>query len=1687
MKRIMSMALAILMFMTSMPIIKAEGTPKITGISISGEELGINAEKKMEKSGGTLNVIVSSENLDDLKCMLNYDGDRKPVEMYANDILTYSKKNLKNGFMLTITLPANETESDKEYLFRFRATTFNDASLKVIVSGKEDSGEPSPEPNPNPGEDPEPNPGEDTSKAEILGMDMGDGKLVKTFSENIKNESKTYTAIVKTKNVDKLQIKYTMNGMFNKPGVNSNIIKTAENEFKVTLIVAENFAKSCKKYEISIGHGDIPGDYSDGIKLNINIDGTSNLCTPGGNDEDQIERVATISRVSDTEDIKDDVLNMEIDSKEQDKKVYLTLINGDILKDGDLDAIIKRDGNVDSSIKTTFTGAKNARIVNIHFPENTEDKDVVYEVTFMIKYKMQNSKKLTIVQSKKSEEEKEAKIEIFTLTNENIPLSGGSVRASVFGENIDTSKLSVKVFDGDSDISGSMMMSPFVGREDVATSDITFKESTEDKTYTIKLYYAGEEKMTANLVQNKYGSNNDSINFQANRIFKAGNKIITEFTHDIFEAYPNALKDNTEIAFDGTADIEKHEGKYVKAEPKFEKLKDADTVEIQGNKIIVTLSEEREFKNAPKIRFGFRTFKNPEGIYNGRKDNRINSYFIQDGNGIILSADFISDKVFTSQGGDVELKIHGIELSDEETNASHTRVKIIKMENLKKDSEQTEVPYTLEGNGSEQILTFTLPENNSNRTESYTVLLSTDGRVYVSDVNATANDRANLLVLSVLPEGKNKDDMTLGFARIQSYGTSGGSKEKPDLTHTTPPLGQESKKTWVTIYGTNLKNPMTKIRAKAEVPAGSGKYVYWYPVNEGTQDSGDKFIMVGVSKGLYGKDNVQMLEVIAPRGYRGNITYTYEIAIDGVNYDTELTTSVLLLDDGEDQGIRKKHEDFVRELSVKYQDESGNEIKTTENMHVMKNMSLRVVGIDKAPEIDGYKYKELKGLNKDLNKELAKIDMLRKLAENGTISEDERQELAKLEQWVKDHKDIEFDTVIGDIEELVFVYEKLEQDEYINIPDPKFLKVINKNLDPNRPDDQKVTKKEMESLTMISHYLDKNGKPGIQDNAKESILGTPKSLEGTDDFKFMISYGIKSIEGIQYAKNLKKLKLNENEISDISYLKDLDKLEYLEISRNRIVDLKPLEGLTNLTFLKLYNNWIEDLTPLKGLTNLTGLDVHNNVRQKMIDGKRVNSHGISDISMLKDLTKLNFLDVSANSLKDATVIKMFPDIKDMDLSGNHIETYEGLGEYIAGKYMQAQMGIGSLNFWAQSVTEDEPIKVSGKELEFDNKYKGYKELFTTLIKKMNEDEEPSDEDALQMAQEYTMVETNLDGVDASYDLKTNKIKLNLSDDFLKENKDKLVDAQIKFTFAYAYQWSLNVKLDLREEKPEPQPEPNPEPQPEPQPEPDPQPEPEPDPQPQPEPNLQPVPDYDVVVRPRPRRRPDTNDKKEEVKPEDKKEVKTEEKQDAKVEENTILEPIEKETLLDVKEPTLPVTLKDIPDDDYGVAIKNMVSRGVLLGTSETEFSPDVTISRAMVTEVFRRLATDKNAGENVKFEDVKDDAWYAESVKWAAFMNIIKGYENGTFKPNQKVTRQEFAIMICRMLDAFNIELPKDNEADLSKFGSLENWSKDAVIRVLQEGLLKIELNGEFGPKSLVSRKELALVLDKIVEFTLNK
>lgn len=361
-----------------------------------------------------------------------------------------------------------------------------------------------------------------------------------------------------------------------------------------------------------------------------------------------------------------------------------------------------------------------------------------------------------------------------------------------------------------------------------------------------------------------------------------------------------------------------------------------------------------------------------------------------------------------------------------------------------------------------------------------------------------------------------------------------------------------------------------------------------------------------------------------------------------------------------------------------------------------------------------------------------------------------------------------------------------EQDKVVEIEDAKLLKVINKNLGKNRADNQKVTVEEMESLTELSIFLKEDGSADFSESAKYSILGKPTSLKGTKDFKFAVTRGMKSIKGLEYAKNLKKLKLNENEISDISPLKNLTKLEYLEIQRNRIVDVNPLKNLTNLKFLKLYNNLIEDIAPLSNLTNLTGLDLHYNVTVGGDESHKIISKGITDISALKNLKKLEFLDISANRIEDISILKNFDKIKDLDFSGNRVKNYEGLGDYIAERLGKAlNEGIGSIQFSGQTIDFGSTVEVKEKEVIFTTPFKGIKKLGNSLAQVFGS------EDPLNV---FGEIKTNVEGIEASYDLDTNKIKLTVSDGVITKYNGKELDLNLKMSLE-EYTWTLkNIKL-----------------------------------------------------------------------------------------------------------------------------------------------------------------------------------------------------------------------------------------------------------------------------------------------------
>ena len=228
-------------------------------------------------------------------------------------------------------------------------------------------------------------------------------------------------------------------------------------------------------------------------------------------------------------------------------------------------------------------------------------------------------------------------------------------------------------------------------------------------------------------------------------------------------------------------------------------------------------------------------------------------------------------------------------------------------------------------------------------------------------------------------------------------------------------------------------------------------------------------------------------------------------------------------------------------------------------------------------------------------------------------------------------------------------------------------------------------------------FPDPNLEAAIRDTLhKPSGPITDLDMAGLEDLTAR-SRGIKSLVGLEYAKNLSSLDLYNNQISDISPLAWLVKLSILDLSYQAldasdgihpIRDLGPLASLTNLTKLFLDRNEISDLTPLEGLTNLQSLgladqrfqawegthpirDIAPLARLTNLTYLAVSGNQISDISPLAGLTKLTTLELGrrdwgstingkSNQISDITALSGMKDLTHLDLSQNLVEDLQPL-------------------------------------------------------------------------------------------------------------------------------------------------------------------------------------------------------------------------------------------------------------------------------------------------------------------------------------------------------------------------------------------------------------------------------------------
>ena len=135
------------------------------------------------------------------------------------------------------------------------------------------------------------------------------------------------------------------------------------------------------------------------------------------------------------------------------------------------------------------------------------------------------------------------------------------------------------------------------------------------------------------------------------------------------------------------------------------------------------------------------------------------------------------------------------------------------------------------------------------------------------------------------------------------------------------------------------------------------------------------------------------------------------------------------------------------------------------------------------------------------------------------------------------------------------------------------------------------------------------------------------------------------------------------------------------------------------------------------------------------------------------------------------------------------------------------------------------------------------------------------------------------------------------------------------------------------------------------------------------------------------------------------------------------------------------------------AVDYLYSKGIMNGTSSTKFSPNGELTRAMVVTILYRAQGEPAVHTSGSFKDVAAGCYYTEAVEWAAANNIVKGFTDGTFKPDKSVTREQLAAFLSRFAQ-YNDAKIIEADGQLSTDAVVSSWARKNVEWAVAEGIL---------------------------------
>ena len=166
-------------------------------------------------------------------------------------------------------------------------------------------------------------------------------------------------------------------------------------------------------------------------------------------------------------------------------------------------------------------------------------------------------------------------------------------------------------------------------------------------------------------------------------------------------------------------------------------------------------------------------------------------------------------------------------------------------------------------------------------------------------------------------------------------------------------------------------------------------------------------------------------------------------------------------------------------------------------------------------------------------------------------------------------------------------------------------------------------------------------------------------------------------------------------------------------------------------------------------------------------------------------------------------------------------------------------------------------------------------------------------------------------------------------------------------------------------------------------------------------------------------------------------------------------------------------------DDVPTGLNGKDHYAYVVGYPDGMVYPQKNITRAEVATIFFRLLEDETREANMTksngYNDMKDGAWYTCAVSTLSKMGIIKGYEDGSFKPDASISRAEFAAIAARF--------DPDGDTTPATFSDVSShWAKDEISIAANHGWIKGYEDGSFKPDQKITRAETMTLVNRVLK-----